>query len=87
MHQLLLKPKYGTSMLTEKQKDTHIKKTTGAELYLPMKSATSYLETSFIDGQKTRKLKLKEFQTIDRLWCGAVSVSKVLSTIIHSQIL
>ena len=74
-------------MLTEKQKDTHIKKTTGAELYLPMRPATSYLEIPFVDGQETRKLKLKEFQTIDKLRYGVVSVSKVLSTIIHSQIL
>ena len=32
-------------------------KRTGAELYLPMRAATSYLETPFIDGQKILKLK------------------------------
>ena len=61
------------------------KKTTRAELYLPMRPATSYLGTLSVDGENILKLKLKEIQKIDRrLWYGPVSASSVLSAIIHS---
>ena len=49
-----------------------------------MRPATSYLETSFIDGQKNPKVEIKR---IDRLRYRVVSASKVLSAIIHLQIL
>ncbi len=39
--------------------------------YSPMRPATHYLETQFVDGQKLQQLKSKELQRTDRrLWYG-----------------